>query len=146
MVPSTPWTLVPGINSYQPPTNAVCGHQHDGAGNLACALAHTPYGDIPGKAKDGTCWYPYGGKEHTTTTFSWLVLPGGSHLDQAHGNFIPQKAIPGGQQTEGGGTHYFAVAVTPHGNIPGKAKVGTCWYSYGGKEHTSSNFLWVCSN
>jgi len=51
------------------------GYQSDGAGPLFHAVAHTPYGTIPGKTVHGggTCWYAYGGKEHPTSDFSYVV-------------------------------------------------------------------------
>ena len=48
-----------------------------------------------------------------------------------------------GFQNDGGGQHHAVIADTPHGRIPGKAKNGTCWYAYGGKEHITKEFLWV---
>ena len=37
------------------------------------AVAHCDEGSIPGKAKDGNCWYPFGGEERETDNFSWVV-------------------------------------------------------------------------
>jgi len=45
------------------------GFQNDGAGDLWCAIANTEHGKCPGKAKDGTCWFSYGGKEYHTKDF-----------------------------------------------------------------------------
>ena len=45
------------------------GHQTDGAGDHWCAVAKTEYGRIPGKAKEGICWYPYGDVEHMTKDY-----------------------------------------------------------------------------
>jgi len=57
-----------------PPLGAIIsGHQNDGAGELWAGVAHTPHGDIPGKAKGDICWYPYAGKEELTHDFSWVV-------------------------------------------------------------------------
>jgi len=50
------------------------GHQTDGAGDVWCAVAHTAFGKIPGKAQAGTCWYPYNGKEDTTDSFEFVGL------------------------------------------------------------------------
>ena len=36
------------------------------------AVAHTDIGNVPGKARDGKCWYPYAGFEYETTKFSYL--------------------------------------------------------------------------
>ena len=37
------------------------------------AIAMTSWGNIPGKAKNSTCFYPYNGKEYSTNEFFWLV-------------------------------------------------------------------------
>jgi len=132
-------------SSRSAPVYAVHGHQNDGAGQVSCAIAHTAQGDIPGKAKDGNCWYAYGGKEISTTNFSWLVISRGSHMEQNRGR-PPSNAVAAGFQNDGAGTVYAAIAQTPQGNIPGKAKDNTCWYPYGGKEQSTSNFMWVCFN
>ena len=33
------------------------GFQNDGGGQHHAVIAETPHGRIPGKAKNGTCWY-----------------------------------------------------------------------------------------
>jgi len=104
------------------PEGRAQGYQNDGAGELWCAVANTPHGRIPGKAKRSTCWYPYGGKEHTTTDFDFIC-------DSMQGF-----------QNDGAGELWCAVANTPHGRIPGKANHSTCWYPYGGGEHLTENF------
>lgn len=61
-------------NEGHPPKVAIqCAFQEDGAGYLYAAIAETKWGEIPGKAKDSTCWYPYGGREYYTSDFYWLV-------------------------------------------------------------------------
>jgi len=66
------WRLEKG-NS--PPAGALkVGHQNDGAGDLYAGVAHTNHGDIPGKARGDTCWYPYDHKETSTKDFSWVVV------------------------------------------------------------------------
>mmetsp|Transcript_46769 Transcript_46769/g.109487 ORF Transcript_46769/g.109487 Transcript_46769/m.109487 type:complete len:179 (-) Transcript_46769:107-643(-) len=107
------------------------GYQND-SGEYWCAIAQTPCGRIPGKAKGGTCWYPHGGKEHTTRDFQVM-----------RGQNVGVRGNPQGHQTDGQGELWCAIARTPWGNIPGKAKNGTCWYSYGGKEHLTSDFFYV---
>lgn len=127
----------------QPPPNAVpCGFQNDGAGTVWLAVAHTPQGNIPGKAKGNTCWYPYGGKETVASNFSYVVMKTGWRLEKFNGD-TPGNAIACGNQTDGAGTVWGAVAHTPHGNIPGKAKGGNCWYPYGGNELSTNNFSWI---
>jgi len=143
--PQPTHTFVSVSQSRSAPANAVHGHQNDSFGTVSCAVAHSPHGDIPAKAKDGSAWYPYGGKEHQTSNFSWVVVPRGSHLEQNRGS-PPHNAIPAGFQNDGAGTVYLAIAACSYGNIPGKAKDNTCWYPYGGKEHSTNNFSWVCHN
>lgn len=112
------------------------GFQTDGSGKYWCAVANTQWGTIPAKAKDGNCWYPYGHKERETKSF-FLVK----------GFLLPKGVIPKvaahGIQIDGSGKYWCAVANTQWGTIPGKAKNGNCWYSYGGKEHTTNDFRYV---
>jgi hypothetical protein len=63
------------VKSDSPPPLAILfGYQTDGSGYHYAAVAETDWGTVPGKAKDDTCWYPYGGEEHKTKNFSWVVL------------------------------------------------------------------------
>eukprot|EP00300_Choanocystis_sp_HF-7_P033810 c46241_g1_i1.p1 GENE.c46241_g1_i1~~c46241_g1_i1.p1 ORF type:complete len:138 (-),score=18.80 c46241_g1_i1:17-430(-) len=109
------------------------------SGPYWCAVANTRYGTIPGKAKDGTCWYAYGGKEFNTTSFSIVT---DQYLVSSPDS--PAHAF----QTDGAGSHWCAIAFTEYGNIPGKANAGGCWYSYGGKEYhlepESGDYKFVC--
>ncbi|XP_074646735.1 uncharacterized protein LOC141902760 [Tubulanus polymorphus] len=52
------------------------GYQHDGSGLYYSVVADTSYGTIPGKicASSRLCSYPYGGKEHTTDNFSYVIF------------------------------------------------------------------------
>jgi len=129
------------VKGNRQPAGAVHGHQNDANGTVYVAIAHTPQGEIPGKAKDGNCWYPFGGKEIQTRNFSWLNAPG-ARLVQSPTQ--PANAIQAGFQNNGFGSICPVIAHTPQGNIPGKAKGNTCWYPYGGQEHTTSNFSWIC--
>jgi len=125
----------------QPPNVAHLAHQNDGAGDVFLALAHTQHGDIPAKAKGNQCWYPYGGAEHTTNDFSWIVSPlcSNGHLTSPQGLW----GMPHGHQNDGAGDVWVAIAHTQWGDIPGKALGNTCWYCYGGAEYTAENFSWV---
>jgi len=118
------------------------GHQTDGAGTLYAAVALTEWGKIPGKAKESTCWYSYGGKEYVTKQFQWLTSEKRVNLVENLG-FPPPRAVLCGFQTDGAGDLYAAVAKTPYGRVPGKAKADTCWYPYGGKEYSTKDFDWV---
>jgi hypothetical protein len=52
-------------------TNGIKVYQTD-FGDIWCAVALTEHGNIPGKASGNTCWYPYGGKEHSTNHFKFI--------------------------------------------------------------------------
>ena len=99
-------------------------------------------GHIPGKAKGGECWFPYGGKEHSTSDFHYFDGSSGSAPNEGTSHSEPQRAspFPPGHQNDGGGDLWCAIANTHHGFIPGKAKDGTCWYPYGGEEHTTDEY------
>ncbi len=43
-------------------------------GDYYCAVANTEWGKIPGKAKDGTCWFCQGEEAKTTTDFQYVGL------------------------------------------------------------------------
>jgi len=134
------WVVSPLVNVGQcgQPGWHGCPHgvQNDGAGNVYCAIAHGAHGDIPGKAQGNTCWYAWGGAEHVTHNFSWVV--GHAHLEKTHSPHHPAL----GRQNDCGAV-WVAIANTPHGTIPGKAIGNTCWYPYGGKEHTTHDFHYV---
>jgi len=58
-------------------------------------IAHTEDGDIPGKSKDGICWYPFGGEERNADEFSYVIARHGIlhdgaqiHLESQHGGNI----------------------------------------------------------
>ena len=120
------------------------GYQYDGAGHLYLGVANSQWGTIPGKAKDGTCWYPYGGREYETSDFSWPCADPDTYFLYANDGYGPPiYGLKAGEQTDGTGELYAAVAITDEGQIPGKANENTCWYSYGGEEHYTSKFYWV---
>jgi len=114
------------------------GHQNDAAGDVYTAIAHTPHGDIPGKAIGNTCWYCYNGEEKSTNDFSYCV--GHAHL--RHCNSYQPNHPSLGHQNDCGNV-YPAIANTQWGTIPGKAIGKTCWYPYGGEEHKTSDFQYV---
>ncbi|XP_046362722.1 uncharacterized protein LOC124139592 [Haliotis rufescens] len=127
------------------PSNAVmAGIQNDEAGKHWAAVANTPYGPIGGKAKGGTCWYPFDGEENTTEDFSWLTAPAGSVKKVNNcGTGPPPGAISYGQQNDDNREYFAAQADSVWGKIPGKARDNTCWYPYDGKEFTTSDFSWL---
>ena len=78
-----------------PPCNAsMLGHQHD-SGHYWCILTNTPHGPIPGKGRQGKAWYPYGGREHETTDFSYIHMMHGStlSLQRVNGPYTPHGAL-----------------------------------------------------
>eukprot|EP01126_Amoeba_proteus_P063975 TRINITY_DN8895_c0_g1_i3.p1 TRINITY_DN8895_c0_g1~~TRINITY_DN8895_c0_g1_i3.p1 ORF type:complete len:271 (+),score=34.15 TRINITY_DN8895_c0_g1_i3:97-909(+) len=125
---------------HNPPSSAIItGHQTD-CGPLYAVIAHTQWGDIPAKAKPGTAWFPYGGREHTTSDFSWITQT--FSLLHISSNPQPPHTVPRVHQHDAGQV-LVAIAHGPHGDIPGKAQGNTCWYPYGGGEHMTNNFSWV---
>jgi len=128
-------------NTGTPPQGALAtGHQSSGV--HYAAIAHTAWGDIPGKAMGNTCWYPYDGAEHATYYFSWVV-GSGFRLERSNG-FPPTSSLPLGHQNDATGTVWVAVAHVNGNDIPGKAKGNTCWYPDQGRELTTNEFSWVC--
>jgi len=119
------------------------GCQNDGAGTHYCAVANTEWGQVAGKAKGDTCWYPYGGKEYYTTDFSYLESKNTATELVQNAGAPPEGALCAGQQSDGEGEHFAAIANTEWGMIPGKAKGNRCWYSYDKKEHYTEDFMWV---
>jgi hypothetical protein len=111
------------------------GRQADGV--YYCALAQTRWGTIPGKSKNGECWYPYGGKEHRITS-GYVVYEEGLCVSSQNADIEPL-----GFQTDGVGQLWCALAHSQYGRIPGKADSSSCWYSYGGKEYLTSRFSFV---
>lgn len=57
------------------------GFQTDGGGYVWCAVARTQWGRIPGKAQGQTCWFSYGGREHTTGDFYYIGKRGDKGAD-----------------------------------------------------------------
>lgn len=116
------------------------GFQTDGAGEHKCCVVKTSHGRIPGKFKDGTAWYPYGGYEHATDDRSSIkVLHDGYLLPMGEAAGYPSH----GYQNDGAGEQWCAIAHTKWGTIPGKARAGECWFSYGGREYTTRHFQYV---
>jgi len=129
----------------QPPDAALLGNETDTGHDLALAIAHTDKGQVPGKARGNTCWYGYGGKEYTASVFFWVVAKdkGSLKLVPDDANGPPPRALKLGLQIDRGERYYCAVAMSDHGQIPGKAKGCGCWYSYDGKEMYTKHFSWV---
>jgi len=130
-----------GINV---PKGAVSIGEQIDAGHLYAVIAHTQWGDIPGKAQGNNCWFSYGGEEVYTTDFSWIVGNGSGSGDGAYPP--PDNALPLGLQNDGTGIWWVAVAHSQWGGIPGKAQGNTCLFPYGGKEHQTNDFMWVTTH
>jgi len=126
--------LVPGEKDV--PKHAVKGSQNDG-GDYWCAISHSQYGKIPGKAQGKRCWFSWGGKEHITDKFEWI---GNAKL--VKNNIPPPMSARVGNQHDSG-YYYAVIAHTEWGDIPGKAKENCCWFPYGGEERNTNNFSWV---
>lgn len=63
--------------SNGPPAGAVTGHQNNTGTMYAVVCHHTSHGKIPGKSNGRTSWYSWGGKEHETKDFSYVVVKSG---------------------------------------------------------------------
>ena len=105
------------------------------------AVAHTPWGSIPGRAVVERCWYPFGGVEYSTADFSWITAPNAKLV--CHTGSLPAGAIAAGHQLDDGCTYYAAVARSQWGALPAKAKDNYCWYPYNGMEYKTSDFDWI---
>ena len=118
--------------------------QNDATGYVEPCIAHTPWGDIPSKCKGGTCYIPYGDKEHTGSNFDRISGTEGNPLIlvKCKGQGVPPGAVSG-YQNDGAGILYAAIAKTQWGLIPGKAQGNTCWFPYGGREHATNHFSWI---
>jgi len=133
-------------NDAIPPANAIeLGSQTD-SGRMWSVIANTPYGKLPGKASYSgihfACWYSYGGSEHQTDDFSWIVTSLEKRLVSNRGSFIPPKNalhITGPNDEFA----YCIIAKTEWGRIPGRSNLKTAWFPYGGIEHETSEFFWV---
>src|SRR5690606_15360948 len=96
------------VKSSNPPQGSLqTGFQNDGAGQLWAAIAHTQWGDIPAKAKGGECWFAYGGQEHSTNNFSYVVA---RNFRLVKSGFAPPGALQTGFQNDGAGQLWSAVA------------------------------------
>ena len=143
-----PSPLVRNSGGSVPEGALATGYQ---TGTLYSAIAHTQWGDIPGKvdiqweesgkAQAGSCLFPYGGQEHSTHEFSWIVGYDGHRLEKS--SEPPIYSLPHGFQNDGAGTLWVAVAHTQWGDIPGKAQGTNCWFSHGGNEIWTDNFSWI---
>jgi len=121
-----------GRNGYVPPSAFRTGVTERGTGELyVCG-----YGKAVGKLvpSHGTCYLPYGGKEHSQPTYSvligsnykWIPLTGG----------IPRNIVIGAPQQDGGENVYICrVGGSRLGKFVPSHDV--CYYPYGGKEWAS---------
>jgi len=121
------------------------GHQND-SGPYWCILAHTAEGPVPGKGRQGSAWYPHGGKEHETKSFSFLRVQHGATLSLVRaGGHPPHNALDLGRMRDGS-VYHVVICHTPHGNIPGKAKGNKGWFCFSGREHETNNFSFVVAH
>ena len=67
--------LLNNNGKFNPPDNAIkIAVTHDGNGPYFSIIARTQWGLVPGKANRRQAWFPYGGKEHLTLNFDWIVI------------------------------------------------------------------------
>jgi len=138
------WSVIHDRQQLGFQVSCVPGNQTGTPGVIYAVVCHTPQGDIIGKPLGNKGVYPFGGRELTTESFSWLIVPG-YQLVQNTGS-APTNAIPAGRQSDATGTLWAAIANTPYGKIPAKATGNTALYSYQGAELTTNDFTWICSN
>ena len=146
------WSLVPtsfARTSRHPHRFAMFGRQHDTGRPLYNVIINSSrHGDVPGKGQEfSKAWYSFGGREFmekNMTNVKWLTSSTDEPLTlrRNNGSGAPANAIPCGHQRDSG-TYYAAIAQCSHGLVPGKAKGNACWYPWGGKEHTTSDYSWV---
>ena len=133
---------IPNKGQIPPCDKFKLGYQNDGAGHLWCVLANTPHGQIPAKGRQGLAWYAFGGKEHETRDFAFVLVKPGCHVVlEKSSHSAPQGSVRGHQRDSG--EYHVAVCHTHHGDIPGKATVRNAWYCYGGKEIETQDFSYV---
>lgn len=84
------------------------GHQEDDGEAYYVTVAHTEEGDVPGKGKDGKCWYSFGGEERRAEEFSYVISRHGKladgvkiHLESQHGGHVRVNG-DGGIDGQGG--------------------------------------------
>jgi hypothetical protein len=141
------------------PSNAInFGYEADSpTETFALAVAHTPYGNLLGKAKHGTCWFAdwntidSSGSEAETTRFSWIVPDHCEMFLVSPTKVRSTESLLGeGFLTSGyGGASYFsAIACTAkYGLVPGMATFpnSRCLFSYGGHVYSTESFYFVAT-
>ena len=88
------------------------------------------------------CWYSYGGTEHETNDFSWIVSGLEKRLVNNRGSYVPPKNalhITGPDNQ----FEYCIIAKTEWGNIPGRTNTINAWFPFGGVEHGTNDFYWI---
>ena len=135
------YAVIGCVESQDPPENSLAlGNQNGDIYYLA--VANTEWGTIPGKARNGHCWYPYGDIEYRVESdFAYVTSFRPTTLVKS--TTPPPHAILCGYQNDGSGYHYAAVAETEYGTIIGKAIGDNCWYPYGGKEYSTKDFKYA---
>jgi hypothetical protein len=100
---------------------AAHGQDSNGAG-LRSAIANTEWGKIPGCVRDSesVCYFVYRSTCGNTTDYT--IVKGAVFSDDSN------DVLPLGE--EDGDEYFCAVASTPYGRLPGKAKDGTFYYAY----------------
>ena len=89
-----------------------------------------------------SCWYSYGGTEHETNDFSWIVSSLEKRLVNNRGSYVPPKNalhITGPDNQ----FEYCIIAKTEWGTIPGRTNTINAWFPFGGVEHGTNDFYWI---
>lgn len=128
---------------FVPISNPIClAYELEGAGGaIYHAIAKHDTARIPGKARDGKCWFPYDKKELHTDDFELVHTKSKAHLILNDGSGPPRAAI----KYDNCGLGYALVAITQYGTIPGvfKEKEKKCVYTFKGEYHMTETFYWV---
>ena len=127
----------------RPPNALAVGTLHESHTKLYAVVAHTEWGSIPGQATaNHTCFFGYGGKEHSTKDFSWVC----SYHHQLKSNPSAterQHCLCVGNVRDAAGQLWVVVAHTKRGDIPGKGRDGECWFTIDGKEERTQEFSYL---
>jgi len=121
-------------------THVPLGHQVDGVGVLYLIVAHTQFGDIPGKSDGTQVHFGHGGSEHGASDFSWVVAPEHTIVPHKGTGSAPKNALSIGST-------YAVITHSQFGNIPGIfTGTGNATFAYGGSERSTAIFSWVVTS
>ena len=105
-----------------------------------CAIANSVEGGrIPGKAKNGICYYALKGTEYKTDDFVLVTDQDLMYKDQLIPDIVPAP----GYMTDGQGAMWCAVIDTMYGRLPGRATKTHAWYTFGGRDFVTDKDFWI---